>query len=276
MSDKKIAQEERTGTQSIERAVALLCEIGTRGQFGWQLADIADHCNLSRSTAHRILDCLVRERLVSKMPENRHYRPGPMMFELGLALPEFGDLQFIARNHLEELAKRTSGVAFLFFRSGDDFVCAVRVGKLKMKALTIFPGTRRPLAASAGGAAILLALDVPVAHEIITRNLVNLRNHGFSKDRSRSIFRMLERTHGEGFAVNAGDIVPGVHAFGHALLDEAGEPFASVVLAGSPQIFPLEDVPKIREKLHKIAKELEVIPRKGTLTESSTPDPVNV
>ena len=161
----------RSGTQSVERAIALLREVLARAHFGWQLGDIAARCQLSRSTTHRILAHLVRQGLVVQRPADRHYLPGPCLFELGLALPEYGDLQYVARGRLTALANCSGGVAFLYFRSGDDFVCAVRAGKTETKALTIVPGTRRPLIMSAGGAAILRALPAEEARAIIRRNL---------------------------------------------------------------------------------------------------------
>jgi DNA-binding IclR family transcriptional regulator len=59
------------GTQSIERAVALLKELSARGTFGWRLSDLAAHCNLDKGTAHRILNCLQRERLVQQRGPGR-------------------------------------------------------------------------------------------------------------------------------------------------------------------------------------------------------------
>jgi DNA-binding IclR family transcriptional regulator len=249
--------DQRRGTQSIERAIGLLREISARGQFGWQLSDLAARCQLGKSTAHRMLVCLVRERLVSQRPTDRHYMPGPMLFELGLALPELGELQHRARSQLAALAKRTSGAAFLLFRSGDDFVCAARIGSVELKALTIFAGTRRPLVTSAGGAAMLLALPVPRAREIINRNFANLRSVGYNRARLRAIRGMLERTHAQGFAVNAGDTLPGVNAFGLALCDSAGEPFASITVEGSARALPLERLPDIRGLMQAAVEELQ-------------------
>jgi DNA-binding IclR family transcriptional regulator len=93
-----------------------------------------------------MLVCLVRQRLVKQRPADRHYLPGPMLFELGLALPELSALQNRARTWLAALAKHRPSVAFLFFRSGDDFVCAERAGNSDLKALTIMPerGGRSP------------------------------------------------------------------------------------------------------------------------------------
>ena len=250
-------ENERSGTQSIERAIALLREISTRGHFGWQMSDLAARCHLGKSTAHRILACLVRERLVRQRPGDRHYMPGPMLFELGLSLPALGDLQHAAQHRLAALAKRTSGAAFLLFRSGDDFVCAARAGSPDLKALTIFPGARRPLITSAGGVAILLELPVPDARVIIRRNFATLKESGLSKDRARAIRGMLERTHSEGFAINPGSIVPGFSAFGLALKDATGAPFAAVTVAGPSASFPFGRVPEIRRLLQSAAQDLQ-------------------
>jgi len=243
---------QRSGTQSIERAIGLLREISTRGQFGWQLSDLAARCQLGKSTAHRMLICLVRERLVSQRPADRHYIPGPMLFELGLALPELGELQYRARSRLAVLAARTSGAAFFLF----DFVCAARVGGAELKALTVFPGTRRPLVTSVGGVAIMLAMPVGQARAIINRNFANLRGVGYNRARLRAIRAMLERTHAEGFAINAGDTLPGVNAFGLALRDSDGVPFAAITVEGTAQALPLDRLPEIRRLMQSAVEDL--------------------
>ena len=244
----------RSGTQSIERAMALLREISARGQFGWQLSDLATRCRIERSTAHRILACLVRERMVRQRPSDRHYMPGPLLFELGLAVPEFGELQHAARSRLNALARRTNGIAFLFMRSGDDFVCAVRAGGSELKAVSCVPGTRRPLVLSAGGVAILLALPVAEARATIRRNLSALSR--YDEERIRGIRSMLYRTHATGFAVNGGDTIHGINGFGLALCDEGGRPFASIAISGPEHSLTLERLPELRQLLQETAAEL--------------------
>ena len=155
------------------------------------------------------------------------------------------------------LAARTSGAAFLLFRSGDDFVCAARVGGAELKALTIFPGTRRPLVTAVGGAAMMLALPVGQARAIINRNFANLRGVGYNRARLRAIRAMLERTHAQGFAINAGDTLPGVNAFGLALRDSEGVPFAAITVEGTAQALPLDRLPEIRRLMQATAEELQ-------------------
>ena len=207
-----------------------------------------------------MLMCLVRERLVKQRPNDRHYLPGPMLFELGLSLPELGALQNKAKTWLAALAKRRPSAAFLFFRSGDDFVCAEREGSTDLKALTIFPGIA-PAARHLGGRRRHAApiYSVPEARATARRNLVSLT--GYDRARLRAIRSMLERTHAERFAINAGDILPGVNEYGLALLDADGEPFASIVLAGLDRALPVFPAPgDTRLAARRAAEELQQKP----------------
>ena len=250
--------DKRSGTQTIERAAALLREICLSGHSGGQLSDLAARCGLRKSTAHRILTCLTRERLVRQCPDNRHYLAGPMLFELGVsASPERSEFQHAMRNRLWTLSRQTSGVAFLFYRSGDDFVCAVRAGTAKCKArdLPVFPGTRRPLVLGTGGMAILLAIPREESLQIVERNIATL-NGGFGAAYIEGVRDMIKHSYERGFAINAGDIMPGLNAFSLALRNQAGEPFAAISLAGSAREFPLERLDEFRELLYAAAKDL--------------------
>lgn len=251
----------RSGTQAVERAVLVLREIANRGHLGWQLSDLAARCGLSRTTAHRLLTCLVRERMVRQQPAGNLYLPGPMLFELGLAaLPERGELQYTARNRLTSLARQTSAVAFLFFRSGDDLVCAVRVGtaRLEAKALAILPGTRKPLVVAAGGAAILMAMPPVEAKLTIERNFADLVD--YTPGEIAGMRRMIERSFAEGVAVSAGDVLPHVHAFGMPLRDRDGVVFGSIAIAGPARRLPLERSGDFTRMLRAITDELEALP----------------
>jgi DNA-binding IclR family transcriptional regulator len=245
----------------VERSILILREIANRGYLGWQLADLAARCGLSKTTTHRLLTCLVRERMVRQQPGGNLYLPGPMLFELGLAaLPERGELQYTARNRLTSLARQTSAVAFLFFRSGDDLVCAVRVGtaRLEAKALAILPGTRKPLVVAAGGVAILMAMPLVESKLTIERNFADLVDYTASE--VAGMHRMIERSFAEGLAVSAGDVLPRVHAFGMPLREADGNVYGSIAIAGPSRRLPLERAAEYARMLRTIADELETLP----------------
>jgi DNA-binding IclR family transcriptional regulator len=249
--------EARNGTQTIERAVGLLRYIATHHHTGCRLSTLAADCDLRKSTAHRILACLIREGLVLQRPCDRRYLLGPMLFERGLsATPERLEIQHAARIKLTELARRTQSIAKLFFRSGDDFVCSVRVGDARLAArdLVVFPGSRRPLCYAAGGAAILIGLPRREAFQIVRRNLDCLRDYANAS--ASGIVRMMRRSLREGIAINEGQVTPGINGIGVALCHANGEPFGSISIAGKHDVVTLDRLGEYRELLEDTAKQL--------------------
>jgi DNA-binding IclR family transcriptional regulator len=244
------------GTQSIARAIALLRIISARGSRGAQLTDVAKRCDLHKSTAHRIISCLVREGLVKQRLADGRYVAGPSLFELGLSQFERSDLQYAARTRLAALARQTGAVAYLMLRSGDDCVCATRVGNPRSKVCG-FPGARKPLVLSAGGVAILLALPDAEASEIIERNIRLFEN---DVEKVRSVRFMLKRSWAEGFGVSEGNVREGINAFGVSLRDTAGSPFASLVVAGPTHALSYERRGEMRQLLQEAAKGLGATP----------------
>ncbi len=250
------------GTQSIERAVVLLKELSSRGIFGWRLSDLAAHCNLDKGTAHRILTCLQRERLVQRRQSDRHYLPGPLLFELSLTHAPLAEFQAACQAPLSRVARRTRGVAFLYLRSGTDFVCAARVGETSLKGLSIVVGTRRPLVSSSGGVAILIALPEDESRKVIAENMKRVAR--FGELRTKSIEKMIRRSQSHGFGINLGDVVPGINSFGLAIQDATGTPFASLTVSGASEDFPATEIPKVmavlEEEKVQIAKRMPVPP----------------
>ena len=246
---------QRRGTQSIERTVVILRALAARGAIGWRLSDLATSCAIDRGTTHRILACLVRERLVRQRATDRRYVPGPLLFELGLSLPALSEFQSACRPTLARLAKRLGGVALLYLRSGSEFVCAARSGTLQIKALTIDVGTRRPLIVSAGGAAILVALPEDKARAIIAENMKQVAR--FGPARIRALQRMIRQSESRGYGVSQSEIVPGVSAFGVPLLDEQKRPFASISIVGPSETFPASRIAAVIGMLQHEARSLE-------------------
>ncbi|AWK85232.1 AMP-binding protein [Azospirillum thermophilum] len=71
------------GTQSLERALALLRAVAAYGAEGARLADLMTDTGLSKATAHRLLTALARERFVDQDPRSRRYHLGPELDLLG-------------------------------------------------------------------------------------------------------------------------------------------------------------------------------------------------
>jgi DNA-binding IclR family transcriptional regulator len=252
---------ERSGTQSLGRGIRLLRTIATRPQFGWRLSDLAAACGQDKATVHRMLACMVDERLVEQRASDRHYLPGPLMFELGFALPDRLQFQRQADPLVAALARRTAGIGLLMLRSGNEYVCTTRSGALQLAGLMVYVGTRRPLFTSVGGIAILQTRPADEVRAVLLDNVAQeIARRG--SGRLEALQKMRERSDRHGFGVNLGDVVAGVHAFAVPVLNGAGEAFAAVCLMGTAELYSESELPLVRKELESTALQLSEQARK--------------
>lgn len=242
------------GTQTLSRAITLLRAVALRPRQGWRLTDLADHCGFDKGSAHRLLAGLVAERLLWQRPSDKHYVPGPLLFELGLGVTQVSGLVARSAPVLSRLAAGAKGVAFLYLRSGTEFVCAERVGPSTLKGMSVEVGTRRPLVVSAGGVAILLALPGSEQRRITHANLLQIES--FGPARRSAVKKMLYRSRRAGFGLNLADVVPGIHAVGVPVANEAGEAFASLCVACASQDLSDDRIVALVERMRKEARAL--------------------
>lgn len=219
----------RSGTQSIERAATLVRAIAARSRTGLRLSEAVQHSHLERSTARRILKCLVDEGFVMQEERTRRYFLGPLVFELGLAAAPQFNLVDQCRPALQRIAEKTHDTVFLVVRSGYTSVCIDRKeGSYPIKALTLDVGTRRPLGAGAGGIALLLPLPDAAVDEIIQANAVQLA--AYNKLILPALVTMLKRSRKLGYALNDTHITPGAISVGLPICNRFGTPFAAITV----------------------------------------------
>ncbi|OLL31224.1 transcriptional regulator [Burkholderia sp. SRS-W-2-2016] len=246
----------RFGTQSLARGIRLMRTIATRPQVGWRLTDLAIACGQDKATVRRMLACLVEERLVEQRDSDRRYLPGPLMYELGLALPQHAAFQRRAETIVEEFALRMGGIALLQLRSGGDFVCSIRAGTVQMTGAMVYPGVRRPLFTSAGGIAILQTLPAEEANAILMDNVnQEIKRHGVP--RLASLQKMRDRSERHGFGVNFGYVVPHSYAFAVPVRGANGDAFAAVCIIGTPEAYGEERLDEVHDALLAVQARLE-------------------
>lgn len=216
----------------MRRAVALLRALSTHSATGWRLSDLAEETGLGHTTVHRLLSGLVEERLATRVTGTRRYALGALAFELGVAASPFFSIDRLAAPRLAKLATETRDMVFLNVRSGADSVCLARhEGRKALKAYTVDVGTRRPLALSAGGVAMLIHLPRAEQAEIEAQNLRSITRQG--ETRRAAVQRMLQRSYSLGYGLNLEDIIPGIAALGVCIAMPNGTPVASLSLAAS-------------------------------------------
>jgi DNA-binding IclR family transcriptional regulator len=248
LAEQAAAAGERTGTQSLARGIRLLRMIAARPGFGWRLSDLAAACQQDKATVHRMLTCLVRERLVVQRPQDRHYLPGPLMYELGFALPERAQFQRCVEERVQAFARRMGAISLWLLRSGNEYVCTVRAGTLHLPGLMVYPGTRRPLFTSVGGVAIMQTLPPDEYKAVLLDNVAQeVQRRGTM--RLAALQKMRERSDRHGFGVNLGDVVPGLNAFAVPVRGAGGDAFAALCLMANAERYGEAQLELVRDEL---------------------------
>jgi DNA-binding IclR family transcriptional regulator len=215
--------------QTVGRSIHLLRLVASSKSRNLRLVDIAEMAGLDKSTAHRLLQRLVVERMLVKDRDVGGYMLGPLLHELGLAALPCSDLPEVARDALDELARSTGDSVFLVQRSGCDTVCVARMqGKFSVETMTQGVGDRHPLGLGAGGLSILSAMDDSEIDAVFRTVALQLRRYQIEEAVLR---QRIDDTRQSGFALGHGSAALDVTSIGRPVFDAHRSPVAAVFVA---------------------------------------------
>lgn len=220
-----------TGAQSFNRTMNVLRLVAAHNDQGIRLIEIVRQSGITRTTAHRMLQALEQEGLVSQNASGSYYI-GPEAYLLGLVAAErysIGDEMHACLNRLVRLSGDT---ALFAIRRGDHAVFLGREeGTYPVRTYIAGVGNRRPLGVGAASLAILSTLPDSEIEEILTNNADELRleHPEFPPD---VIWQLVRETRECGYAINPGWKFVESWAIAKPVLDDKGRCHGSLTLAG--------------------------------------------
>ena len=199
-----------SGTQSIQRAVAVLRILAAARESGLGLAEISMHAELSRPTTHRILNVLVAEGIVEQRPGTRRYAVGEQISLLALSRRTRDPLLGIVGPHLRAVVGEIGDTGFLTRRVGLDTVCVARqLGTYPIQVLAWDVGERRPLGVTNAGIAILSGMHTDAVRGVLAKNRSRFSRYGVSTE---AILQEVAVARVKGFVARARSLTPGASA----------------------------------------------------------------
>ena len=224
--------QQRTGTQTIERAAILLRAVAGNNRVGLRLVDLVDMSGLEIPTTHRLLKSMVAQTLLKQDQGNRRYFLGPLMFEAGLATAHEFSLRDLCQDAMNRIADKTGDTVYLNIRRDHEQVCLDRKdGAFPVKVFTLDAGDRRPLGAGSGGMAILSAMRDDEAQDIIRKVASLLPRHSGLDE--RTLLSLVRRSRTRGYALRKVSGLGGGKAIGVPIRSQSGEPIAALSIAAS-------------------------------------------
>src|SRR3954470_3950979 len=251
-------------TTSVDNALWLLQLVGDRQAL--RVAEAAELLGVARSTAQRLLTALRRRGFVTPDRSNGAYRPGPALYEIGLAAVSRIDIRRVARPVLEQLREETQETASLAVLEGTTvrfLDCAESSRSVRVGNRT---GVVRPAHASAVGKAILAGLS----DEELDRRYPDGTLPGSATAAALTelgdLKAELSQIREQGYSLNWEESAEGVCAVAVALRDTVGQPLAGLGIAarssriGSPDALRVF-VPALLEGADAVLARLRTPPR---------------
>jgi DNA-binding IclR family transcriptional regulator len=247
-----------SGTQSIERAARILREIASYSAEGLRLVDLSKQLNLKRGTTHRILMCLIRERLVMQNPTTTHYMLGYGLFELGLTAATQFRLREICGPSLSRIAAQTGYSAYMTIRSQFDAISIAKADAAPASAINLPVleiGAHRPLGVGAGSLALLISLPDDEIERIVFANARRLA--AFGKLTVPLLLQIVREAQEAGYASHDSRMISGISGVGILVRDSAGAPLGAISVSSRTESLSLEIQTKIMAILNKESRILQ-------------------
>lgn len=219
---------ETPGAQNTRRSLQVLRVLGQHHDGGLSVNDVVGMTALERSTAHRLLTCLVEEQFAERDPLTRRYRLGLEAMRLGFASLARAPLLATFQPALRKLARISEDTVFLLARQGDYTVCLAREdGAFPVKIFSTRVGDIRPLGIGVAGLAILSSMPDDEVHRIRGQHAAAFESAGLN---AANLLKAVTRTRRAGYAELIDTVTEGVAGVG-AVIPDRNAPFAAISIA---------------------------------------------
>jgi DNA-binding IclR family transcriptional regulator len=206
-----------SGNTIAERTLDVLM-LFSAGRSSLTINQAAEELGMPRSTVYRYLQSLRSYSLVEE--ENGRYRLGPKILELALAAWAGSELCEVALPWMRGLADRTGETVMLARLSDGSAVCIERLQSKHAVRISMERGSILPWNAS-GAKVLLAAQDQSKVRSLLGQRPLKAYNDrtvtdpvGFARD--------LERVAENGYAVNDGEVDPGLWGVAAPIRNSAG------------------------------------------------------
>lgn len=187
-------------------------------------------CDLPRSTAYHLLNTMIEEGFAVHLADESRYGLGVAAFEVGSGFVRQEPLQRIARRPLAALVDRTGHGAHLAVLHGRDVLYVVEERAPGRPPLVTDVGVRLPAHLTASGRAILSALPAGQVRALYPDRSAFVDRHGVGPRSLSALRAVLAETRQRGYAVEDGEVTPGLASVAAPVVDHNRHPVAGVAL----------------------------------------------
>jgi DNA-binding IclR family transcriptional regulator len=196
------------------------------------LIEICQQLEIHKSRAFSILHTLQKYGLIQRNVEQKGYSLGPGIVSLARRFLEDLRLPKLAEPILKKLAITSEGTAALgMIADGYAYVVARHEGERETGLVTIRVGHRLRLTTGSHGKAIAAFLDEDELESILAQKKLYFHGSPEKFDRKR-LGEVLSDCRLDGFALELGEVTPGLNTVAAPVFGVHGRPIGYIVLLG--------------------------------------------
>ncbi|MFT6534643.1 MAG: DNA-binding IclR family transcriptional regulator [Alpinimonas sp.] len=196
-------------------------------------SSIATALGLPRSTVYHLLTVLVERSFVVHFPEERRYGLGLAAYELSSGFSRQQPLTRLGTPLLAKLVDRLGESAHLAVLYGTDVLYLIEERAPRRPSLVTDVGVRLPAHLTASGRALLSALPPNQLRALYPDKASFPQRDGRGPQSYRELKVLLAQAQNDGYAVEDGEITPGLASIGVVVCDHAGWPAAGIAVTFS-------------------------------------------
>ncbi len=216
----------RPGVKSDETLLSIIDYLGDVDGAG--VTEIAAHLNLAKSTVHDHLTSMVEYGFIVK--RDHEYQLGLEFFNVGQSVRNRFDIYRATEPVIDSLYDQTEEMVWLFTHENGRVMCIDGcAGNTNIDANSLI-GSWAYMHCNSSGKAILSQLPESEVEAIIDDHGLPVQTSNTITD-SDELFTELERIREQGYALNLGEDLEGIHAVGVPLVFE-GEVKGALSIAG--------------------------------------------
>ncbi|MGB3413725.1 MAG: IclR family transcriptional regulator [Microbacteriaceae bacterium] len=221
---------------TLEKAMLCLRIIGSSSHGAMTATEITAGAAVPKATAHRVLKSLVEQKLLTFDANDKRYRLGPTILNLGLTALSQLDIPKIARPYLQKLARETLETTTLSMLQGDSRVYLDQIPSTQEIKMTVPLGMSFPLYAGASSKAILSAFTEQQLAEYLEQVTMSPLTSSTPLD-PQSLMHEIEEIHALGYAVSRGERQADAASIAAPIMGSDGKVFGAISVSGPIQRF---------------------------------------
>ncbi len=217
---------------AVEQAAQLLLCLGKDKGNEMGLTAICKEIGIHKSKGYSILNALTRYDLITKDSQSKTYSLGPALMPLARKAREKFDINAIAKDPLQTLANATKSSVLLGIILNDQFYITAKYDGNDKLSVTIRQHQSLHITHGSHGKAIFGFLNEKERQRIINTKQLFFHGDINSFDKKR-LEQELIFCRENGYAVDNGELTPGITAVSAPVFDHNNKVAAGIVLVGT-------------------------------------------